>query len=602
MKDSMFVVIGLTQVARDRMQDAFAACVPATFPDARDGGWYRAPQGAAIWMAPSAGRRDDRGATALAGGGLVAARFDDALARLHGDACDVTRMANLPGDFAVARWRGADQVLEIARDPLGQRGLFMRTAGDLAFVCSDLETLLRDPAAGCALDMEAAHHYLAFGMPPPGRTLARGIRSLPAGHCWTWRPGEPVLERRYYTPLAYDQRKVADGGWRQHIVAVLDEAIGICDGGGESAILLSGGVDSSYIATTCAARHGPDGFDAYTIDFVDADLENEAPWARLVADAAGIRHHVVSMGVGDATRALTRTLELAQPCAAWASLTHRHLLDAVGAAGHRTLLSGLGADEVFGGYSRYLEHYRVLRVAQEGWDPALGVDAFDALLWDPAASRRDLFPGVPRFFDDASQRLAFHRPFNRWSHATWQVAFYRECRRQKADAHLFEMMVAHECQHRVPDLLLAGFDPMARTDGIAMRYPFLDPSVARVACALGASERFWQSDGRWKNKKLLRRIALERLSDDVIVRPPASYNTPIRAWLRDASFGGHARERLRGSRLWDTGLVRREWLDAVEASAFAPAPTRRLDVEQFWILLTLGAWCDRWVRPAQEHA
>ena len=581
-----------------RLRTDWSALLPPTFPAANADWSVDSDVGLILHGSHLHADRGGEGGAVLAWTGDALAQggasAQELLVRLRRQGVD--RLRDQRGAFAMALWDGARQLLQLVRDPFGQEGLFVRDDGDVIVFCSQLPPLLDDPGFDSRLDLESAHHFLCFGLPGGGRTLARGITSVPAGHCLEWSPGQPLRTRRYYTPLGFEHRKVVDPQWRGEIIAILDEAIHARAGDGRSAMLLSGGVDSSYIAATCATTHGGEGYDAYTIEFTDGGIENEAPFAALVANRSGIRHHVVPMDVSDACAALPQVLNQAQPCSAWAALTHHHLLGRIGADGHSRLLSGLGADEVFGGYSKYLHHYRLLRRQADRW-PVAEIDPFDGLLWQPTQARRDLFAGVPRFFDDATQRTALHAPFDRWSHAPLLIEFYRDCRRLKPDAHLFESMIAHECQHRIPDLLFAGFEPIARAAGVSTLYPFLDPQVAAVACALGASERFWLSDKRWKNKKALRRIALERLPDDIIVRPPVSYTTPIRAWMSDPQFGGQARERLRASKLWDYGLVRREWLDHLDAQLQQPPRSRakqRAHLEQFWILIVLAAWCDRW--------
>ncbi|MGH8033034.1 MAG: asparagine synthetase B family protein [Luteimonas sp.] len=602
-------LLAKTRSGLERLRADWSALLPATFPAAHTRWWADPDVGLVLHGTHLHAAQDDDAACALAWTGDALAQAGTSaqvlLSRLRHQGAD--RLREQRGAFALALWDGPRRLLQLVRDPFGQEGLFVRDDGDLIVFCSQLAPLLDDPAFDCRLDLESAHHFLSFGLPGGGRTLARGTTSVPAGHCLEWSPGQPLRTRRYYTPLGFEHRKVVDPQWRGEIIAILDEAIHARSGDGRSAILLSGGVDSSYIAATCAMRHGGEGYDAYTIEFTDGGIENEAPFAALVASQAGIRHHVVPMSITDACAALPQVLAQAKPCSAWAALTHHHLLARIGGDGHTRLLSGLGADEVFGGYSKFLHHYRRLRRQAERW-PVAAVDPFDGLLWQPTQARQDLFPGVPRFFDDAAQRAALHAPFDRWSHAPLLSEFYRECRRQKPDAHLFELMVAHECQHRIPDLLLAGFEPIARAAGVGTVYPFLDPQVAAVACALGASERFWRSDNRWKNKKALRRIALERLPDDIIVRPPMSYTTPIRAWMADPRLGGQARERLRASAFWDYGLVRREWLDHLDAQLQQPPQRRatpRPHLEQLWILIVLAAWCDRWAagrnRPSRAH-
>lgn len=502
---------------------------------------------------------------------------------------------SLRGGFAIAEWDDARRRLSLQRDHFGQCDLFVRDDGEWLLFCCDLPPLLDDPQRLRRLDMESAFHFLLFGRPVLGRTLAAGIASLPAGHTLTWSPGRAPLLQRSYSPIGGEARKLADPQWRAHIAEVLDEAI-IARAGDGAALLLSGGVDSSYIAATCAAANGAEPYAAYTVEFVGGDIENETEYAALMAASVGMRHSAVPMSLADAGHSLEAVLAAAHPCSAWAAATHHHLCTRIAADGHRRLLSGLGADEVFGGYSQYLRAYRRLHMRALRWPERTGVEAFDALPWEPALAAERMFAGVPRFFDAKARREALYSPFSRWNHAPHLAAFYRECRAIKPDAHLFETMVAHECQHRVPDLLLRGFEQFARAEGIATRYPFLDPELARLACALGATERFWLSGGRWQNKRLLRRIALDRLPTEIITRRPVSYNAPIRTWLTAPSVGGRLLDAAHASAFWELGLVRREWFQALCASLRDDDAAGAAQVlEPLWILVVLCAWYDRWM-------
>jgi len=161
------------------------------------------------------------------------------------------------------------------------------------------------------------------------------------------------------------------------------------------------------------------------------------------------------------------------------------------------------------------------------------------------------------------------------------------------------MMVAHEVQNRIPDLLFAGFEPIARSHGVRCAYPFLNKRTVVEACGLGASERFWLQDGRWKNKRVLRQIAAKKLPQSIMARTPVSYTTPILLWLQDERFFEEIFGCLLESTFIKTGLVQRRWIERVVLETrrqfTQPNKVGFRFVEQLWALATLAAWYDRWI-------
>jgi asparagine synthase (glutamine-hydrolysing) len=506
-------------------------------------------------------------------------------------------VASWHGDCALAFWDGADRRLSIARDPLGQRGLFVREDDDVHWFCSELAPLMADAGFTCQLDVEAAFHYLLAARTPPGRTLASGISRLPPAHLATWRPGRPWLRERCHTPLRDDARKVSDPMLRGDVTAALDHAVARRLTGRRQALLLSGGVDSSYLAARGAALAGGDHFDAYTIEFAAPARNNETEFARLVAERFGLRHHVVPLDLAQTRPLLERVLGADEPCAAWATVTHHHLLAQIAGDGHAELWSGLGSDEVFGGYKEFLHSYLGWRTHQRRWRLHDQVDAFDALLWNRGDAATQLFAGNARFLDEASLKRGFHAPFDRWRDTSLLEEFYRDCRRIKRGAHWFEMAVAHECEHRIPDLLFVNFEPITRANRIHTSYPFLDLDVLPLACGLGASERYEDLGNRWLNKKLLREIAGSQLPAAIMERPLASYGAPVALWLTTPAIARPMLAKLRRSELWNLGLVRRSWLPRLEAALARELATGKAgpQCQRVWALITLAAWYDRWV-------
>lgn len=595
---ALYAIVARTQAGKARIAAGLAGLLPTSFP-AVDFAWRCLPDAGLAMHAPQVVERQADGVLSLLClRGTLYGETADTLQSLmaRGDrALDTMR-----GEFAFAFWDGARQQLLLARDHMGQRSLFVREDRDFYLICSELAPLLADPAFDCRLDIESAVHYLQFGQPAPGRTLARQVTRVPAAHLLRWNGVGPMLRQRYFTPIGFDEKKVIDNDDdRDRIAQALDQAIVSRITPERQGILLSGGVDSSYIAVTAAQQAGGSHFDAYTVAFSAPFKHNEGQYARIVTEAHGIRHHDIPFDTAQAHAALEVVLDAAEPCSAWASMTHHHLLSQIGRDGHGSLLSGLGSDEVFGGYWKYFQAYARQRRHELSWPVGDRVAATDGLMWSPGAARAKLFAGIPRFFPDQALRAALHEPYRSWNHGAHLVEFYRECRRLKHDAHLFELMVAHECQHRIPELLFAGFETLSRQHGIRTAYPFLTPEVVKQACALGATERFWRQNGRWRNKRLLRELAGVRVPAEIMARPLHSYTAPIVMWLQDPKFGGTVTARLRDSGLWDTGLIDPQWLATVErevATHLHATDTKRFNyVEQLWALLTLAAWHARWV-------
>jgi asparagine synthase (glutamine-hydrolysing) len=517
---------------------------------------------------------------------------------------DTDALASMRGQFALVAWDGRRGRLLAARDHFGQRGLFTRMEDGVLLICSELAPLLR-MGGRCELDREAAFWYLAFGLPPPGRTLARGIGRVPAAHALIWEPGGPARVARYWTPLDPDAPLDADEAVVDRLRSAVDRATAryVLDDAGLG-VLLSGGIDSTYLSATSVGL-GRGDMVALTAAFEPEHGMNESAFAVAVADWLGIRHEVVDLR-GPAAAELIEDVLLgaAEPCSAWAVVTHLRTLARAHQLGLDRVVSGLGADELFGGYDHARGYYaRFLRDRARRAVPG-APDHFESLLADESrAATRVLYPGVSRFFDDGALRAALAPPYRHWHYGSHLRDINRECRRLKPGAHYMEMAVAHELQHRVPDLLHAGFEPVSRRIGVEVAYPFLDPDVARLATGLRAESRYRTRTGhfslrlrdihpRFKHAMLM--MAADRVPEPIRERPRKSLTAPFGAWMFDRRFAGALLPRLRESGFWDERIVRREYLDSILAR-LEPRPTP--PAFQLWALVTLAGWYDRFAAP-----
>lgn len=593
-----------TAAARARLTaEALQPWVRRWMPEPRDDAWWiDADAGVAIFRPERVGHDS---VLAIRGSLIGPLRSSDPLTSymqelVEGDTAAIQRFR---GQFSLALWDGRRRRLLLARDHLGQRAMFLRTYADRIVFCSELEPLLRAPDAANELDAESAFWSLTFGMAPPGRTLARGVDRLPAAHVLLREDDGIPLLHRYWTPLSADAPREATAAVVEEIRNKLDRAIAARVAGSEAAgVFLSGGVDSTYVSATATALGAPPRR-AFTAAFDPRYDANETPYATAVAEWLGVPLEVVTLSGTEAAELLeTVVLAAAEPAAAWAALTHVQILKRARALGIETMLSGLGADEIFGGYDHFRGFQaRFLRYLRR-YPPPPGVDPFESLLLpEMQASRRVLYPGVARFFDESALRRGLAKPYRDWQYASHLRAFYRECRRLKPEAHYMEMMVAHECQHRVPDMLFGNFETLSRSIGIDVRYPFLDPDLVRLVTGLAVESRYRTAGGEFSLrlrdlqpgfKYAMMQVASDRVPEAIVRRPRKSFTAPFGGWLSEPAFAGPVLDTLLRSRFWDLGIVRREWLKhVIDSVRMHPTP----ELFQLWSLVTLAGWFDRYV-------
>jgi asparagine synthase (glutamine-hydrolysing) len=510
-------------------------------------------------------------------------------------------LRDLRGQFTFACWDGRQRRLLLGRDHLGQRALYVLTTPHLYVFCSELAPLLRSPAT-CELDPEGAFWYLAFGMPPPGRTLARHVDRVPAAHVVVLRPREPIQMERYWTPLSPEAPLHATDAVVEEIRAKLDEAIAAyLSEQADVGILLSGGIDSTYLAATASALGTS--IHAFTVAFAGQDDLNENEYAEAVAQWLGIKHEIVALNPRHSLSLLQDVvLSAAEPCGAWAALSHFQLLARAAQAGVRFLLSGLGSDEIFGGYDHFRGYYaRMLRYLASHSLPQGSNPLRLLLAYENQAARRVLYPGVARCFRDVSLRRALDARFRNFHYAGHLRAFYNECLHIKPEAHAMELMVAHECQHRIPDELFATFEPITRRFGMETSYPFLHPDLIRLATGLSAESRYRTRSGNFslrlrdlhpRFKHAMLQLARGRVPEVIRTRPRKSFTFPFGAWFCQKEFSRPLLSRLRKSRFWDTGIVRKQWLDGIVRRV---APGSSPAVFELWAVLTLVGWFDHFV-------
>ncbi len=290
-------------------------------------------------------------------------------------------LAKLRGMFALAIWDGVASELVLARDPYGIKPLYYSLEGGQLRFASLARALEAGGGLSLEVDPAAVAGLLSWGAVPEPLTLRRSIRSLPAGH-WARVAGDGsfVLEtvpRLGLDPAPADAAAALAASVRAHLVS--DVPVGV---------FLSAGLDSALVAAL-AARHPGEPLTALTLTWAEArgTPADEEPLARATAAALGLRHVVREIDGGEVRALMPKILD-AMDLPSIDGFNTWLVARLAKEEGLKVALSGLGGDELFGGYSSFRDVPR----------------------WRARATRLRLLPGLAAAWPGLARRLAPETP------------------------------------------------------------------------------------------------------------------------------------------------------------------------------------------------
>jgi asparagine synthase (glutamine-hydrolysing) len=507
----------------------------------------------------------------------------------------------LRGMFAFAVWDARRRTLFLARDRLGKKPLYYWQGGGTLVFASEIKALLCHPGPARAVDWPALHHYLAYGYTPAGRSAFAGILKLPPGHTATL-DGGGLAVRRYWSlpPGATAGARLAPEELRHALRREIREAVRLrLESDVPLGAFLSGGVDSSVVVASMREVTGGR-ITTFSIGFGAAAASfDERPYARQVAERFGTEHHeeVLEPKAAELAPAIVRGFD--EPFAdssaiatyAVAAATARHV---------KVALSGIGGDETFAGYPRYLG----VRVS-EAWSRlpgrvrrALGATAA-GVLRESSASRNlrdwalrfaagaeqplpDRYFAWTRFFDGpgldelATPALRAHLGGDD-PDAAGRAAWATRGAGDAADG-AFRIDLATY----LPDDLLAMADRMSMAHSLELRAPFCDHRVIEVSLAIPSAVKM----PRLRLKGLLKAAYADVLPPAVLTHRKQGFMIPLAGWLR-ADLRPLLDDLLAPGQVRARGLFR---VDAVERLKAEHAGGRRSHADRLWTLMMAELW------------
>jgi asparagine synthase (glutamine-hydrolysing) len=505
------------------------------------------------------------------------------------------------GMFAFALFDRRSGELILARDPLGIKPLYYRPRGQGVVFASELKALTTAIGSELRVEPGALIASMLYYWLPEQRCAIDGVSKLPAGSWARFTPDGKQTVQQYWRMA--DVAAEAAAGPPADLGAVIEESVAmhlISDVPVSS--FLSGGLDSSII-TVLAHRDNP-GIDAYTIAFRAEDqkleaMPDDALYARKVADQYGIKLHEIEISP-DIVEMLPRIVDvLDEPIGDAAALNTLLMCEAARERGVKVILSGMGADELFGGYRK---HLACLMASNYGKLPAFGragiraavdrlpVSAAGRGLRYPRWAKRFLtfaeLPEEPRFrrsytLYDPPELAALISP-DLAGYVDEVMAEHREIYTDNQLDDEVNRMCLADSRLFLPGLNLAYTDRASMAASVEVRTPFVDPVVARAAFSFDGPSKIHHR----RQKVALKQAAEAWLPNEIVHRPKASFSAPLRAWVRN-DLRDVIQDVLVQGDLVGSGMIRRDALLSLIADDQAGREDRS---KQLWQLLTLELW------------
>jgi asparagine synthase (glutamine-hydrolysing) len=475
-------------------------------------------------------------------------------------------VARYRGIFALALWDPRAGAVHLARDPMGIKPLYWTTVRDgetgeeVLLFASEVRALLASGVVRRSLDPAAVASYLWHGFVVGPSTIVADVQLLPAASILTLEAGDgrgPNTKRlrQYWHMPSSRGRAQTPADLREELLRTLEMQL-ISDV--PLGVFLSGGVDSSAVAAL-AAEVASDTLHTFTIGFDEAEYD-ETAYAQRVADAIGSRHtrmllsqDVFRLHLGDALTAID------QPT--FDGVNSYFVSRAVRDAGMTVALAGTGGDELFGGYTSYVDIPRALRAT--GWIPVNGVarQAADGawsllarlasdLSWNvmgvaPPQTRWGKIADVARAAHDVfGLYQVSYALFTRESQARLAGSAIRQVQRQQQyglpatvaeswrkrveGSELLHAVSVLELSSFIGERLLRDTDSVSMAVALEVRVPLLDHVLAETVAGIEPEQRFAPVG----KKKLLRDVALSGLDPAIFDRPKSGFVLPIDVWAR----------------------------------------------------------------------
>ncbi|GAB3589971.1 Putative asparagine synthetase [glutamine-hydrolyzing] [Corynebacterium faecale] len=463
---------------------------------------------------------------------------------------------HLRGMFGIAIWDTKERSLFLARDQFGIKPLFYATTDAGTVFASEKKSILEmaeELSLDLSLDRRAIEHYVDLQYVPEPESLHTGIRRLESGCTATITPGGQLVEKRYFKPR-FPVKAVPKGKEQDlfdRIARVLEDSVekhmraDVTVGS-----FLSGGIDSTAIAAL-AKRHNPNlltfttGFEREGYSEVDVAAES--------AEAIGAEHIVKIVSPEEYADAIPKIMWYLDDPVADPSLVPLYFVAAEARKHVKVVLSGEGADELFGGYTIYKEPLSLAPFEKIPTPLRRGLGRLSRVLPDGMKGKSLLERGSmtmeERYYGNARsfnfEQLQRVIPWARreWDHREVTAPIYAQSKDMDPVARMQHLDLFTWMRG---DILVKA-DKINMANSLELRVPFLDKEVFQVAETIPHDLKI----ANGTTKYALRRALEQIVPPHVLHRKKLGFPVPMRHWLAGDELFGWAQDTINESQTDD---------------------------------------------------
>lgn len=469
-------------------------------------------------------------------------------------------LPKLRGMFGFAIYNTKDNSLFIARDFFGIKPMHYTQIGNDFVYASEIKSILEYPKFEKKFNRKALDSYLSFQYAVPPETFFEGVYCLMPGHYLWYKDGE-VETTRYFEARFNPDEEMTEEEAVDRIEKVFENSVNahkIADV--EVGCFLSSGVDSSYVSTYFADQK------TFTVGFDFGEKYNEISWAKNLSEKIGVEHHthlISSEEFWDAVPTVQYHMDqpLADP-----SCIALYFVSRLASHYVKVVLSGEGADELFGGYTCYNDP-RVFKIYQTIVPHCIrkAIRAICKKL--PDIKGRDYliracdkleerYIGNAFMYDYKQKQELLKDPSIATRPQDLTRKYYYRCRKYDD---VTKMQYLDINMWMVGDILLKA-DRMSMANSLELRVPFLDKEVFKVASSLPTKLRC----NKHNTKYAMRKAAVRHMPEATAEKEKLGFPVPTRVWLRDEKYYNVVKTKFKGKtaeKFFNTDVLV-SWLDS----------------------------------------
>lgn len=498
-------------------------------------------------------------------------------------------LQKLRGMFAFVIWDKKQKKLFGARDIFGIKPFYYYKKGGQFLFGSEIKSFLSHPCFEKELDEALIPEYLSYEYIPDERTIFKNVWKLPGAHCFTYQDGELKTERYYRIEYKIEEDKPLEY-WEEAITEAFAESVAMHQiSDVEVGCFLSSGVDSSYVVKEVSK--GTEKVKTFSVGF-EEEKYSELPYAQDFSKVVGVPNISNKVSADDFFDAMPEIQYFMDEPLPNPSEIPLYFLAKNARKYVKVVLSGEGADELFGGYPMYLQggHFR---------DYTRKVPRPLRKMAGAVAKRMPEFKGKhflvrggmepwQRFmranyvFQSGERQKFLKRPITSDLPETYSKRYFDEVpgldeptQLQYVDMHTW----------MVYDILLKA-DRMSMANSLELRVPFLDKEMLALSARIPT--RYRADCATETTKKALRGAAIKQLPERTANKKKLGFPVPLSDWLREDKYYNKVKEAFQGD-IAEKFFVTKELMKLLDDHKAGKA----LNMQKIWSFYTFIVWYDQ---------